>query len=412
MKTKILFLSTFLLCGVITLSTQTTNDVLNLLIENKTISQAQADSVRAEAAIKQQEADSKKKTFPINAAAKQFQLSGYTQVRYQNFEEKGKVNGFDIRRARLDAKGDITPYFAYKVQFELAVTPKLLDAYADYKLFDYLNFRLGQFVVPFSLENTTSDTKLYSIDRSLVVDNLSSRKGDVIGDNNGRDIGLQVGGSFLKINDAPLIDYNVGIFNGAGINKSDNYKFKDLSGRLVFHIIKGVDLGVSAYNGKYIHDPSTKITPDTTQKISIQDGVKTTTIKQDSATTKTNEYSAQDRIRYGADINVEFYGASLKAEYLDGKNGISNTTKAKIKGYYVQIGYFIIPGKFQGLAKYENFKNDSPIAKEISNLSKIIIGLNYNISNNSRLQVAYNIVKDKNNTGKFNQAVAQFQIGF
>jgi phosphate-selective porin OprO and OprP len=410
MKNKTLSFIVFAFISLL-IKAQNSNDILNLLIENKTITQIQADSVRAEAAIKQQEADAKKKWFPITAG-KAFQLSGYTQARYQNFEEKGKVSGFDIRRARLDAKGDITPYFGYRLQYELAVSPKLLDAYVDYKLFDYLNFRLGQFTVPFSLENTTSDTKLFSIDRSLVVENLSSRKGDVIGDNNGRDIGLQVGGSFLKLNDIPLIEYNVGIFNGVGINKSDNYKYKDLSGRLIFHIIKGVDLGVSAYNGKYIHDPSTKITPDTTQKITIQDGVKTITIKQDSTTTKTTEYSAQDRIRYGADINVELFGASFKAEYLDGTNGISNKTNAKIKGYYVQLGYFVIPGKFQGIAKYEDFENDSPIAKEISDISKIIIGLNYNISNNSRLQIAYNIVDDKNNSGKFNQAVAQFQIGF
>ena len=42
---------------------QSTNDILNLLIENKTITQLQADSIRAEAAIKQQEENEKKKSF-------------------------------------------------------------------------------------------------------------------------------------------------------------------------------------------------------------------------------------------------------------------------------------------------------------------------------------------------------------
>ena len=36
---------------------QSTNDILNLLILNKTITQEQADSIRADAAIKQQEID-------------------------------------------------------------------------------------------------------------------------------------------------------------------------------------------------------------------------------------------------------------------------------------------------------------------------------------------------------------------
>lgn len=393
---------------------QTTNDVLNLLSEKKLISQEEADSLRADAAIKQQEADAKKKSFPVNAGAA-LKISGYTQVRYQNIEEKGKVSGFDVRRARLDTKGNITPYFGYGLQYELAVSPKLLDAYADYKLFDYLNFRLGQFVVPFSLENSTSDTKLFSIDRSLVTDNLSGRKGDVIGDNNGRDVGLQVSGTFLKIADMPLVGYSVGIFNGNGINKSENYKFKDVGGRLVFHIIKGVDLGFSAYNGKYIHDPDlpvSKIDFNAIKKDTTIDGIRTKISVLDSTTTTTVTYSAQDRIRYGADISVEMYGASLKAEYLKGDNGIGNSTRAKLNGYYVQLGYFIIPGKFQGIVKYENFENDSPIKAEIADLSKIIIGLNYNIKNNTRFQIAYNIVDDKIKKGDFNIAVAQFQIGF
>ena len=42
---------------------QTTNDVLNLLIKNKIITQSQADSVRAEASIKQQQEEASKKTF-------------------------------------------------------------------------------------------------------------------------------------------------------------------------------------------------------------------------------------------------------------------------------------------------------------------------------------------------------------
>ena len=40
---------------------QTTNDVLDLLIKNKAVTQEQADSVRAEAAIKQQDLDANKK---------------------------------------------------------------------------------------------------------------------------------------------------------------------------------------------------------------------------------------------------------------------------------------------------------------------------------------------------------------
>ena len=107
MKTTIVI--TFLLLFSAFAEAQTTNDILNVLIANKTVTQEQADSIRAEAAIKQQEADANKKSFFVNAA-KQMNLSGYTQLRYQNLDEPGKIDGFDIRRARLDLKGNISPY--------------------------------------------------------------------------------------------------------------------------------------------------------------------------------------------------------------------------------------------------------------------------------------------------------------
>ncbi len=46
-------------CAII--FSQNSNDILNLLISNKTITQQQADSIRAEAALKQQETDANKK---------------------------------------------------------------------------------------------------------------------------------------------------------------------------------------------------------------------------------------------------------------------------------------------------------------------------------------------------------------
>jgi len=70
---------------------QSTNDVLNLLISNKTISQSQADSIRAEAALGQQHADASRKSFFLTAA-RQMQLTGFTQIRYQEFQESGKHN--------------------------------------------------------------------------------------------------------------------------------------------------------------------------------------------------------------------------------------------------------------------------------------------------------------------------------
>ncbi|MFN8258362.1 MAG: hypothetical protein U0W24_21915 [Bacteroidales bacterium] len=85
MKKPILFATIIFIA--LTGKSQTTNDVLNLLIEKGIVSQESADSIRAEASIKQQEQDSKKKSFGVNGV-RPIQIGGYGQFRYQHLQLK------------------------------------------------------------------------------------------------------------------------------------------------------------------------------------------------------------------------------------------------------------------------------------------------------------------------------------
>ena len=351
---------------------QSTNDILNLLVTNKTITQAQADSIRAETAIKQQDADASKKSFFVSAA-KQLQLSGYAQMRYQNLDEKGKMDGFDIRRARLDLKGTITPYWNIRFQVDLVGTaPKLLDAYGECKIADYFNLTMGQFKIPFSIENLASSSKLELIDRSQVVEALVARGKDVIGNQNGRDIGIQAYGSFLKISERPLFDYSVGVFNGSGINVTDKNEAKSVAGRLVFHPIKGLDAGSSIYSGW-----------------------------DNFGSTPSN----QKRNRLGFELKYDFKQLSLKGEYIHGQDGAT-----KINGWYVQSGYFIIPQKLQLLIKYDTFDPNTSAQKDVSTFYTIVI--NYAFNSWSKVQVGYSFRQEQGSNVNNNMGVIQYQIGF
>ena len=351
---------------------QTTNDVLELLIKNKTITQQEADSVRAEAAIKQQDADANKKSF-FASASRLIQLSGYTQVRYRSQQETGKVDGFDIRRARLDIRGNVNPYFSYRLQTDFAGTAKLLDAYAEVKLFDYLNFTVGQAKIPFSAENLASSNKMESIDRSQVVEALVGRGQDVIGNQNGRDIGIQVGGSFGKINNRFLLDYKMGFFNGAGINQEDKNDNKDFVGRLVAHPVKGFDIGGSYYTGK---DNFGKPTP-------------------------TN----QDRNRYGFEMNYEYKSFFVRGEFIEGKDGAITRN-----GWYAQAGYYLIPSKFQLIAKVDTYDPDTSAPNNIS--TAYLIGGSYNFNNWSRIQAGYTFKREEGPELHNDFATIQYQISF
>jgi phosphate-selective porin OprO and OprP len=373
--TRFRFLILLFLTTNLVVYSQSTNDILNILVANKTLTQEQADSLRADAAIKQQEADVNKKSF-LPTSGRQIQISGYTQVRYQEFDEPGKINTADIRRARLAIKGNISPYFGYGFQADFASSPKLLDAYIDCKLSEYFVITAGQFKLPFSYENLTSSNKMEMIDRSQAVEALVFRGKDVNGNQNGRDIGIQIGGTLLKLNDRSVIDYRAGLFNGQGINTVDLNESKDFVGRLIFHPIKGLDFGGSYLNGLGNY-----------------------------AVTKASPAIDHRKNRYGLEVSYELKNFSFRSEYLRGEDN-----KAVREGWYAQAGYYIIPQKLQFLFKYDKYNPSISTLGDISILYTTC--LNYNFNSYSRIQLAYIFRQEQGPKINNNIGQVQYQIGF
>lgn len=379
MKKSIFTVSIFILFAL-TIRAQSTDDVLNVLVQKNLIAQKDADSLRAEAALAAQANLAKVKAFPINAG-KKITMAGYTQVRYQALEESGKIDGFDIRRARLDVKGTISPYWGYRVQFDLAGTPKLIDAYAELKLNDYLNFTIGQAKIPFSLENLASSNKLELIDRSQAVEALVARGKDVGGNQNGRDIGIQLGGTILKYNDRPVIDYRLGVYNGSGINTTDANEKKDFATRLILHPVAGLDISAALYNGsRHIAE------------------VKTGTVVTTPAKNVTRD-------RYGFDLSYDLNNFSVRGEYLHGTDELIDK-----EGYYAQVGYYFLQKKLQLLAKYDFYDADKSKANNAS--TWYVLGANVNLNANVRLQANYTFKQEEGTGIDNNYASLQFQIGF
>jgi phosphate-selective porin OprO and OprP len=371
---KFLFSIIFCLLFVNAFS-QSSDDILNLLIANKSITQSQADSLRAEAAIKQQDKEVARKSFFVNAA-RQLSLSGYTQIRYQQLDEKLRRDGFDIRRARIDLKGALTPYLSYRLQTEFADKPKIIDAYAEVKVKDYLIITAGQFKIPLSLENLTSSNKLEMIDRSMVVEALAARGKDVIGNQNGRDIGVQLSGTALKLNNLPFLDYRIGVFNGSGIMLGDTAnEAKDVGTRFNLTPLKGLAVAVSYYNGW-----GRALKPDVPGR-------------------------SQERDRTGFEASYVTSRISLKGEYLIGHDGITNR-----QGWYIQAGYFVIPLKLQVLGRYDTF--DPNTDKNNNIFTNYTFGGNYNFNNLSRVQAFYTFRELQASDANLNYFSVQLQIGF
>jgi phosphate-selective porin OprO and OprP len=377
---------------------QSSNDLLNLLTQKGTITQGEADSLRLEYKAKEQASEARSDSFPLNLG-RLLHLSGYTQVRYQNYQEPSKYNGFDIRRARLDFQGDFSAQWGYRVLIDFVgasgatgtaptggalISPTLMDAFISYKPFEFLKITAGQFTIPFSLENITQDRNLETVDRSQVVSALVARKGDVanglvdsIGNQNGRDIGIQASGSIIRIQNRYLVDYYFALLNGAGINTLDNNQSKDFDGRIVLHPFKVLDIGASYYDGfdKFTSSPTI----------------------------------SQTRIRWGTEFAFNYDLLSVKGEWIQGKEG--NAKPIEHEGWYLQASYFLWPRHLQGVFRYDTYNPNTAKSKDLETSTYYVFGLNYFFNVWTKLQVDYSW-RTENPSINNNVFTVQLQLGF
>jgi phosphate-selective porin OprO/OprP len=363
-----------ILFTAITVKAQQNDDLLNVLIKKNIITQQEADSLRADQALKEQQKKDKQNQHGITIGSRALQISGVIQTEYQGFQQTGVNNAFSLHRARLDVKGDIDDNWNYEVYTEFAGTTKLLDAYTTYKIADYLKFTAGQFKVPFSIESLISDSQLEFIDRTQVVNALAGRQTDVIGNQQGRDLGIQINGSFAKLDDHYLFDYTLGVFNGAGYDvTTDNNSHKDIVGRFTVHPVKNLSVSANFYDG------------------------------QGNYGTPVKNYL---RNRGGFDARYVIGGLSLQAEYDKGTDGT-----IKRDGWYGQAAYFVIPKKLQLAARYDTYDPNKLITTDRTQI--YTGGINYFFNSWAKFTVDYLDRHEETATQiKNNILEAQLQLTF
>jgi phosphate-selective porin len=331
-----------------------------------------------------QKEPSKVKEFALTLSQK-LKLSGYAQARYQYFFEEvknttdKKPNTFDIRRARLDLRGNIhNDKLGFRLQVDLAGIPKLLDAVLSYSFNKYLKASIGQFHVPFSLENNTSSRLLFSINRSQVVESLVARGGDVNGNQNGRDLGFQLSG-VINAGDKEfnILEYAIGVFNGEGINTLDQNAAKEFSGRVVVQPVKGFSFGGSYYNGEGNYfAPSDSLTAN------------------------------RNRDRFGGEIAFVKPRYAASAEFIRGED--DETSK---QGFYVQASGYPVKDKLQIVYKYDWF--DPNIDADDNASTHHIFGINYYLNKYARMQAHYQLSREEADAQVDNDIiVVMLQLGF
>jgi len=275
---------------------------------------------------------------PAVTALQSLKLSGYAQV--LGAFQRDEADSFSIRRARVGLSGRPARNLRFRVVADLARSSILLDAAVEFQPVEPAGLRAGQFLVPFSLESTTSSADLDLINRSLTVEALAPGR-----DNGsaGRDIGAAAFGRLA------FLEYTVGLFNGSGINRKDTDNHKDWAGRLVLRPFGGLSLGGSFYLGRespFPEDPPAR------------------------------------RNRMGLDASLFLSGLSIKGEYIH-----ADTDLLSQAGWYAQAGYFALPDRLQAVVRYDAVDLDT--AAPGSGRRVFTAGLNWVIFGRTKLQANY-----------------------
>ncbi len=317
--------------------------------------------------------------------SKNVRLTGYVQFAYQYNDVKdanGVYDKFSTKLAMFILSGDITKDLSWMLQFEGA-SPRILEAYVNYKPSNYFQVKAGQMKTCFTLENQMSPSVYESANWDRVMAKTTGISGDIIGGHGGRDIGLQLGGEAVKMPFGGfLLDYRAGVFNGTGIItnglgvKAEDNNTKDIALYLTAQPIKGLHVGASSYTGK-------------------------------AYVTLNGVLSNYDRNRTALSGEYVNKRLTLRSEYLWGENG-----SAAIKGFYTTAYYFVIPSRLALLAKYEEYEYPFEYT---GNTHMYTAGATYHFAPKTRIMLNY-VYYDQHNVANtlkpMNEVICQFQIGF
>lgn len=296
------------------------------------------------------------------------------QFLYNADQTEGTDNSFSINRLRLGAKGNVLPDIGYAFLFEAAGSPKLLQAWIDYSLNNFVNIRIGQYKYPFGKESYVSATTWKFINPSFITNNFSKKLGR--SGASFRDMGVQLSGKFNLSEDFQFV-YKAMYLNGNGINTKDDNSSKDivLHGDLITPL--GLDLGLSFYNGSF-YDVNL-----------------------------TEDYS-ESAIGVDLQWNGKVFGNNLRlqGEYITVTYETAGSDITP-NGYYAYLIYNLL-AKLEAGIRYDSYNHNSDAAVELID-SRTTLSLGYYFGAKQRINLNYELVNMDSNPNKKDIVSIQFQ---
>jgi hypothetical protein len=348
----------------------------------------------------------------LNTARTQVRVDGYIQGRFtrrgtddalrapENAAQDttrgitGNRDTFQVRRARVNIRGDVGERAAYRIQLDARPSPaagqdfvQVKEAYVtvknfglgsiplvgsafgigDGKIFTTQDLTLGQQVTPFGYYLQYSSSDRETPERYIGFSDTTSG----LFPNQDYDKGVSLNGLI-----ANRFQYQLGLYNGNGVSSNDLGRRKDFIGRVGLALAPNWDLGVSGYDGE---GPNTGTPLRIAAPIAPAPGLPTVQPSNTTPPVGPIGYGigqVRPRVRSLVGLDTQYYfpfGAALKLEYVRGKGGLTGSNantvpsalqpyvdSASVEAYYAQLSYNL--GKSTTLALgYDYFcRNTDP----------------------------------------------------
>jgi hypothetical protein len=294
----------------------------------------------------------------IESEDKRFSVSIYHrfQARYtftdQEDPTKEDTSSFRVRRMRTNVDGyAFYPNLLFKLQADWAGTPELKDAYLWWKARPYAGVQVGQFKVPYNRQQLTSSGSQQFVDRAITDDFFTFD----------REPGLAYTGSWFGP-DHDRLEWNAGIFNGNGINRTANENSDHLGvARLMFMPLGKFD---------YYVESDVNDTPDPRFGIGVAGAWNSQA--DSTAASKARLFESGrlgtffgddvegrfDAGNFTTDVHFKWHGLSAAADYFWAEADPNAGASKSAAGYLLQAGYFVLPKKLEIAARYAYIDRD------------------------------------------------------
>ena len=368
----------------------------------------------------------KKQTIELPSWLSNVKLSGYGMTQYQYSGQKdAESNSFNIRMARIALEGRIAGDFYWKTQIQfngntstLGSSPRMVDLFAEWQKYEYFKVKIGQFKNPFTFENP-----MHPIDQGFMgySQNVSKLAGfsDRAGEHasNGRDIGLQLQGDFLKnANGRNLLHYQIGVFNGQGTNTKDVDQQKNVIGGVWVMPVSGMRIGAFGWTGSYARKG------ERTEIVRVPSGAN---FYEDRKITHP-DYRKLAQNRYAFSFEYKANDWTVRSEYIHSTGMAFNKSVTnhgdeaskdcslnqkignKAQGVYGLVIAPIVSKKLYAKARYDMYEANG---KTDMMRTQYEVGLNYHINKNFTILSEYAFVNDRA-SADHNYSMADVEVCF